>query len=311
MPDLAPSLPMFKAAKEKRFAIPALNANGNIITDALVEAAYRKDSPVLLQASQGAIKHAGQGDPFRGTKMIVDMTTDAMINRPGIPVALNLDHGQDPVQNALCFRLGFTMLMFDGSKMPLEENISNAKMIVEMAKAVPGIAVEVEIGRIGALADSDEPGVAIEEMKQYWTKPEEIAQLAKESGAHLFAVAMGQIHGCREPIAEIDFDLFEECIQAVEAVRDPSEIGFVLHGASGVKDEDVERAIIEFGVVKINVDTKLRQAYMAAYLKYQQEHPQNIDQRKPECAGHDAVVEVACGLMNLFGSTNKAQDCIA
>lgn len=309
MSELALTLPMFEAAKKYHFAIPALNANGNIITDAIIEAAFQEKSPVIVQASQGAIGHAGQGNLDRGTQLIVSMTRDLLIDRQGIPVGLNLDHGSSPEQNALCFRKGFTMLMYDGSKEKLEVNIANSRQIVQMALAIPGIAVEVEIGRIGALKDTDEPGVAITEMKEYWTKPEELAQLAKESGAHLFATAVGQIHGCRDKMAELDFDLFGQCIKAVEEVRDPEEVGFVLHGASGVPNEDIQRAIREFGVVKINVDTMIRKAYMEAYLVYQQQQPRNIDQRKPEKAGHDAVTEVACGLMRLFGSAGKANLC--
>ncbi len=314
MLKLAMSLPMFKAAKAGRFAIPALNANGNIITDAIIEAAFQERSPVIVQASQGAIKHTGQGDSARGTQVIVAITNALLSGRPGVAVALNLDHGSSFTQNALCFREGFTMLMYDGSKEPLEVNIANSRNIVAMAKAVLGIAVEVEIGRIGAVGDSTEPGVEIAKMRDYWTKPEELAILAKESGAHLFATAVGQIHGCREKIAVIDFDLFGRCIAAVNEVRNPEEVGFVLHGASGIRDEVVRRAIQEFGVVKINVDTELRKAYIKAFEKYQcdalaENGIMNIDQRKPEKAGHDAVVEVARGLMRLFGSSGKAELC--
>ena len=312
MSELALTLPMFKMAKKYGFAIPALNANGNIITDALIQAAFEEKSPVIIQASQGAIKHAGQGDSERGTEVIVATTKALLVGRPDARVGLNLDHGSSPVQNALCFRKGFTMLMYDGSKEPLSVNIANSKMIVEMAKAVYGIAVEVEIGRIGAVGDSTEPGVEISKMRDYWTKPEELALLAKESGAHLFATAVGQIHGCREKIAELDFELFARCIRAVEDVRDSAEVGFVLHGASGVKDGDVQRAIKEFGVVKINVDTSLRKAYIAAFEDFQKNYPAshdgvaNIDQRKPEQVAHDAVVKVAKGLMRLFQSSGRA-----
>jgi fructose-bisphosphate aldolase class II len=317
MPELALTLPMFKAAKKHRFAIPALNANGNVITDAILTGAFLEKSPVVIQASQGAIKHAGQGNAERGTQVIVEMTRALLVGRPGIPAGLNLDHGSSPEQNALCFRKGFTMMMYDGSKEKLAVNIANSRQIVQMAAAVPGIAVEVEIGRIGALGDSTEPGVEIAKMKEHWTKPKELAQLAKQSGAHLFATAVGQIHGCREKMAEIDFELFGRCIQAVNEVRDPAETGFVLHGASGVPDNDIQRAIQEFGVVKINVDTMIRQAYIQTFELFQANYPdehegvENIDQRKPEQAGHDAVVEVVRGLMRLFGSSGKADLCWA
>ncbi len=305
---------MFKAARKGRFGIPALNANGNIITDAILEAAWLEESPVIVQASQGAISHAGFGDPARGTEVIVSMTEALLSGRPNIPVAVNLDHGSSPEQNALCFRHGFTMLMYDGSKEDLATNIVNSRQIVQMASSVPGIAVEVEIGRIGAVGDSTEPGVELAKMKEFWTKPEELVELAQCSGAHLFATAVGQIHGCREKIAKIDFELFDRCIKAVNKVCDPESVGFVFHGASGIPDKDVVRAIKKFGVVKINVDTELRKAYINAFEDYQRHAlkkngVQNIDQRKPEKAGHDAVVAVARNLMQLFGSSGKADLC--
>jgi fructose-bisphosphate aldolase class II len=305
---------MFKAARKHHFAIPALNANGNVITDAVIEAAWLEESPLVVQGSRGAISHAGFGDEARGTHAIVAITQALLMNRPNIPVALNLDHGPDFITNALCFREGFTMLMYDGSKEPLNINIANSRAIVQMAASVPGIAVEVEIGRIGAVGDSTEPGVEIAKMHDFWTRPEELAALAKGSGAHLFATAVGQIHGCREKIAQIDFDLFARCMAAVNAVRDMDGVGFVFHGASGIPDDDVRRAVGEFGVVKVNVDTELRKAYIYAFEKYQREALakngiQNIDQRKPEKAGHDAVVQVARNLMRLLGSSGKAEYC--
>ncbi len=312
--ELALSLPMFKAAKAGGFAIPALNANGNIITDAILEAAEQEKSPVIVQASQGAIDHAGNKNAERGTEVIVAMTKALLVGRPNAVAAINLDHGKSVAQNKLCFEKGFTMLMYDGSKEPLEVNKANSWAIKKMASTRPGVAVEVEIGLLGALGDSTEPGVELAKMKEHWTKPEELAELAYGSCADLFATAVGQIHGCRQKIAKIDFELFAACIKAVEAVRDPAEIGFVFHGASGIPDEDVERAIREFGVVKINVDTELRQAYINAFEKYQLEALErnkikNIDQRKPEDAGRKAVVEVARKLMRMFGSSGQADLC--
>ena len=298
------SLPMLQRALQGGYAIPALNANGTTITNAILLAAKLENSPVIVQASQGAIAHtagckkgADDLDPERGIAAIVGFMNGLLLNLP-VEAALNIDHGSDIEQVKMCNKHGFTMLMADFSKKPLDENIRLMREIVELADS--RIAIEGEIGQIGALADTDEPGVAIEEMKKFWTRPEEAARLKAETGLQVLAMAIGQIHGCREKIAKIDFDLLKQIVDAV------GEVMICMHGASGIPEDDIVRAINEFGIVKVNVDTMLRKAYMGAYMGYMESDPNCIDQRKPEMAGLNAVVEVARGLMRLFGSSGKA-----
>ncbi len=158
---------LIKAQKEK-YAVGAFNANNMEIIQAIIEASEEENSPVIIQASQGAIKYAG-------LDMIVAIVK-TLAEKASIPIALHLDHGTDYFQNILCLRAGFTSLMYDGSALPFEENVAMTKKVVEMAH-VCGIPVEAEIGQVGKMDSSDEPGVAREKIKEFMAKPEDAESL--------------------------------------------------------------------------------------------------------------------------------------
>jgi len=129
---------MLKEAQKGRYGIGAFNANNMEIIQAIIEAAEEEKAPVILQASQGAIKYAG-------LDMIVAIVK-VMAEKATVPVALHLDHGTDYYQNIKCLRAGFTSLMYDGSKLPFDENVEMTKKVVEMAH-VCDIPVEAESKR--------------------------------------------------------------------------------------------------------------------------------------------------------------------
>ncbi|MBP8718769.1 MAG: class II fructose-bisphosphate aldolase, partial [Candidatus Atribacteria bacterium] len=179
-------------AQKNHYAVGAFNANNMEIVQAIIETAEEERAPVIVQASQGAIKYAG-------LEMIVSMVKE-LAERTFIPVVLHLDHGTDYFQNIRCLRAGFTSLMFDGSKLPFDENVAMTKKIVEMAHACD-IPVEAEIGQIGKMDTSEEPGVARERIKEFMADPEEAERFVKLTNIDSLAAAVGTIHGCREPIA--------------------------------------------------------------------------------------------------------------
>jgi fructose-bisphosphate aldolase class II len=210
---------MLKEAQKGRYAIGAFNANNMEIIQAVIETAEEERAPVILQASQGAIKYAG-------LDMIVAMVK-VMAEKVKIPVALHLDHGTDYYQNIKCLRAGFTSLMYDGSKLAFEENVEMTKKVVEMAHACD-IPVEAELGQIGKMGDSDEPGVALEKVKESMAVPEEALKFVKLTGIDFLAAAVGTIHGCRTPFAKLD-------IPRIEKIRELTRVPLVLHGASGAR----------------------------------------------------------------------------
>ena len=145
------SLPMLQRALQGGYAIPALNANGTTITNAILLAAKLENSPVIVQASQGAIAHtagckkgADDLDPERGIAAIVGFMNGLLLNLP-VEAALNIDHGSDIEQVKMCNKHGFTMLMADFSKKPLDENIRLMREIVDVAAQKAGDIIIKEI----------------------------------------------------------------------------------------------------------------------------------------------------------------------
>ena len=280
---------MLMEAQKGQYAVGAFNANNMEIIQAIVEASEEEKSPVIIQASQGAIKYAG-------LDVIVAMVK-VMAEKASIPIALHLDHGTDYFQNILCLRAGFTSLMYDGSALPFEENVAMTKKVVEMAH-VCGIPVEAEIGQVGKMDSSDEPGVAREKIKEFMAKPEDAEKFVQLTQVDILAPAVGTIHGCREAIAKLD-------IPRIEKIRDLTGVPLVLHGASGASDEELRKGIAA-GICKVNIDTRIRMAFTNTVRQYLNEHPEEIDPRKALNPAKEAAKAVIKGRIKILGSTGKA-----
>jgi len=280
---------MLKEAQKGRYGIGAFNANNMEIIQAIIEAAEEEKAPVILQASQGAIKYAG-------LDMIVAIVK-VMAEKATVPVALHLDHGTDYYQNIKCLRAGFTSLMVDGSKLPFEENVEMTKKVVEMAH-VCGIPVEAELGQIGKMGDSDEPGVALERVKESMAVPEEAVKFAELTGIDSLAAAVGTIHGCRTPFAKLD-------IPRIEKIRELTDLPLVLHGASGANDEEVKKGIAA-GICKVNIDTRIRMEFTKKIREIIKENPEEIDPRKILGPAREAAKEIIRDRIRIFGSNGKA-----
>lgn len=285
---LVTSKEMLIDAQKNHYAIGAFNANNMEIVQAIIETAIEERSPVIIQASQGAIKYAG-------LDMIASMVK-VMAIKTNIPVVLHLDHGTDFYQNIRCLRTGFTSLMFDGSKLPLSENIAMTKKVVEIAHAC-NIPVEAEIGQIGKMDSSDEPGIAREKINDFMADPGEAKKFVQLTGIDSLAAAVGTIHGCREPIAKLD-------IERIKKIRYLTEIPLVLHGASGANDEEIKKGI-SAGICKINIDTRIRMAFTQAAINYIHNNPEEIDPRKVLTPAKEAAKEIIRGRIKVLGSSNR------
>jgi len=279
---------MLEEAQKGRYAIGAFNANNMEIIQAIVETAEEERAPVILQASQGAIKYAG-------LESIVVMVK-VMAEKAKVPVALHLDHGTDYYQNIKCLRAGFTSLMYDGSKLPFDENVKMTKKVVEMAHACD-IPVEAELGQIGKMGDSDEPGVALERVKENMAVPEEAAKFVELTEIDFLAAAVGTIHGCRTPFAKLD-------IPRIEKIRELTGVPLVLHGASGANDEEVKKGIAA-GICKINIDTRIRLYFVKKMREVLGKNPEEIDPRKILGPAKEAAKEIIRDRMRVFGCSGK------
>lgn len=279
---------MLKEAQKGRYAVGAFNANNMEIIQAIVETAEEEKAPVILQASQGAIKYAGLDSIVAMVKV--------MAEKAKVPVALHLDHGTDYYQNIKCLRAGFTSLMYDGSKLPFDENVKMTKKVVEMAHACD-IPVEAELGQIGKMGDSDEPGVALERVKESMAVPEEAVKFVELTEIDFLAAAVGTIHGCRTPFAKLD-------IRRIERIRELTGVPLVLHGASGADDEEIKKGITA-GICKINIDTRIRMKFTEKMREIIKTNPEEIDPRKILGPAKEAAKEIIRDRIRVFGCNGK------
>lgn len=271
-------------AQKNGYAVGAFNTNNMEIVQAIVEAATEERAPVILQASQGALRYAG-------IDYIVGMVR-AALETTDIPIVLHLDHGTDFDQVMLCLRKGFTSVMIDGSKYPLEENIAITKKVVEVARPM-GVTVEAELGKIGGTEDN----ISVSEREATLTVPEEAVRFCQETQVDALAVAIGTAHGVYKGEPKLDFERLERINELVDTP-------LVLHGASGVPEESIRKAV-ERGICKVNIDTNLRQAFTRAVHEYIAENPEQFDPRKILGPAKQAMKETIKQKIRLFGSSNR------
>src|SRR5690606_5390972 len=183
--------------------------------------------------------------------------------------------------------------MYDGSHLPLEENIAITRQVVEAAHAV-GVSVEGEIGRLVGIEDN----IQVSELEGALTDPDEAKKFVEETGIDMVAVAIGSRHGFYKGEPKLDFD-------RLEAIRERVNVPIVLHGGSGIPESHIRRAI-ELGVRKINIDTELRDVFVRAARGIMDEKPDEIDPRKILGPAREQMKEKVKEKMRLFGSSGRA-----
>ena len=280
---------MLKKAVEGHYAVAQFNINNLEWTKSILLECEALKTPVILGVSEGAGKY------MTGFKTVSAMVK-AMDESLGItvPVALHLDHGSYEGAKA-CIEAGFTSIMFDGSSLPLEENIAKTKELVAICNE-KGISLEAEVGGIGG----EEDGVT---SAGECADPEECAQI-NALGVTMLACGIGNIHG-KYPAnwAGLSFDTLE----AVKAKVGDTPL--VLHGGSGIPDDQIKKAI-SMGVAKVNVNTECQLVFAAATRKYIEEgkdlEGKGYDPRKLLAPGAQAIRDEVKDRVAVFGSANKA-----
>ncbi|MFH0811046.1 MAG: class II fructose-1,6-bisphosphate aldolase [Pseudomonadota bacterium] len=290
------------------YAVGAFNFNNMEALQAIVEAAREARSPVMAQTSEGAIQYAG-------LEYLACLAATAA-NRAGVPVVLHLDHGKDLDLIARCLDAGYTSIMIDASDLPLEQNIARTAKVVQLARPY-GASVEAELGRLRGVEDL----VSVEDKDAVLVDPLEAAAFVKETGIDYLAPAVGTSHGAFKFKGKGELDL-----PRLSRVREACGLPLVLHGASGVPQGVVEEArhygariegakgvpdsqilaAIKRGVAKINVDTDLRLASLAALRRTLHEKPSEFDPRRILGPTREAMRRICREKMTLFGSEGRA-----
>ena len=317
-------------AAEHEYALAAFNVNNMEQVHAIMQAADTVNSPVILQASAGARKYAGEA-------FLRHLVLAAIESYPHIPVVMHQDHGHTPAVCIQAMRSGFSSVMMDGSLMEdaktpssYQYNVDATKKIVDIAHAI-GVSVEGELGVLGSL----ETGMAGEEdgsgatgvlsHSQLLTDPEEAADFVKKTGVDALAIAIGTSHGAykftRPPTGKT------LAISRIKEIHDRiPNTHLVMHGSSSVPQEwlkiinefggdmgetygvPIEEIVegIKHGVRKVNIDTDLRMASTGALRSYFAQHRKEFDPRKFLHATTIAMRDICKARYEAFGSAGQA-----
>ena len=275
---------MLEDAQKRGYAVGAFNVENMEMVKAVIAAAQELKAPVMLQTTPSTVKYAG-------LSMYAAMAA-AEAEKASVPVCIHLDHGSSFELAVQAIKAGYTSVMIDGSKEPFEENVAVSKRVADVAKAC-GIPVEAELGKVGGKEDD------LEAEADTNTDPMEAKEFVERTGITSLAVAIGTDHGFYVGTPVLDKERLSE-------IRKVVDIPLVLHGASGLSDEDVSDCV-KRGICKVNFATELRAAYTAAVKKLLEEKPETFDPKALGKVGMAAVTELVKGRMKVLGCDGKAE----
>ncbi len=271
---------MLKSAQAGGYAVGAFNVENLEMIQAVISAAEKENSPVIIQTTPGTLNYAPP-EAFAGA-------VRALAEESAVPVALHLDHGNSFELAQRCAKAGYSSIMIDGSLLPFEENVSLSESVV---KEVAPLPVEAELGTVGGKEDTHSAGVS-------YTDPAQAAEFVGRTGIDSFAPAIGTAHGVYKAEPKLNLALLEEISSAVD-------VPLVLHGTSGVPDETVKECI-KRGICKINYATELRITFSNAVRKALSDMPDAFDPKKYLGEGRAAVENRVRELIGVCGGSGKA-----
>ncbi len=281
---LVTSKQMLLDAQKGGYAVGAFNVENMEMVKAVIAAAEELQAPVILQTTPSTVKY--------GTLKTYQALVAAEAEKAGIPVCLHLDHGSSFELAVRAIQAGYTSVMIDGSHEDFEQNITLTKKVAEVAKAC-GVTVEAELGKVGG--KEDDLGAEGDTNSD----PAEAREFVERTGVDSLAIAIGTAHGFYADTPVLDKERVSE-------VRSLVSIPLVLHGASGLRDEDI-RECVQRGMCKVNFATELRVAYTDAGKKLIAENPDMFDPKKLGGVGMEAVKELVKNRILVCGCDHKAK----
>lgn len=280
---------LFTKAQDEGFAIGAFNAGDMVMVKAIAQGAQALSAPVIIESSPGETQ-------FVGAKNLVDVVANFRW-ASGLPIFLNLDHSVSlgAVEEGL--KTGYDLVHFDGSSLPLEENIGKTLDVVAWAHS-QGVPVEAEIDKITGESKPHQETAETAQGAGVYTDPQKAARFLKETQADILAVFVGNVHGVYKNPIKLD-------LERLRLVREELDCFFSLHGGSGIPEEEIKKAIKIGRIVKINVSTELRVAYRQA-LEKALEGSEDVAPYKLMAPVVEAVQKVVEEKIKIFGSVGKA-----
>lgn len=258
---------LLRDAQKGGYAVGAFNFENMEMAQAIVQAAHELNAPVILQTTPGTVRY--------GTlPLFADMVRE-LANGCRAEVALHLDHGESFEMARDAVSAGYSSVMIDGSRLPFEQNIALTQSVREMAGDVP---VEAELGKVGGKEDDTDGGDGC------LTTPEDAREFVRRTGVCFLAVAIGTAHGVYSGIPKLD-------VERLARIRQVVDVPLVLHGASGVPDEQVIDCV-KRGICKVNYATELRQAYTRGVRSVVEKDVKVYDPKAYGKTGKQAVYEL-------------------
>lgn len=282
---LVSSTQMLRTAREHGYCVGAFNVHTMEMLQAVVEAACEANAPLILQTTVGTVRHLGPE--------YVAAIARVASEEARVPIALHLDHCHEEELIMRCIEAGYTSVMIDASMHPFAENASMTRRVVDLARE-RGVNVEAELGKVGGVEDD----LVVDDADAALADPIECERFIELTGVDTLAPAIGTAHGIYKGEPRIDFARIEEIARRVS-------VPLVLHGGSGIPEEQVKRAV-QLGMAKMNVATELRIAFSQAIKGVFDNNPQENDPRTYMKQAKQAVKEVALAKMEMCGCIGKA-----
>jgi fructose-bisphosphate aldolase, class II len=277
---------MLNKALNKGYAVGQFNINNLEWIQAILSAAEKEKSPVILGVSEGAARY--MGDFTVVTAMVKALLKEMEIS---VPVAIHLDHGSSFEICKAAIDAGFTSVMIDASHYPFEENVQITKQVVDFAH-LRGVSVEAELGTVGGQEDDVIADGII------YANPKECEELVTLTGIDCLAPALGSVHGPYKGEPNLGFKEMEEICQTIK-------IPLVLHGGTGIPAEQIKKSI-SLGTAKINVNTEKQIEFTKAIRDILNNNSEVYDPRKYLGPGREAIKETVIRKMREFGSSDQA-----
>jgi fructose-bisphosphate aldolase class II len=273
---LTPTAEIVNAARATGRGVGAFNVIQIEHAEALVAGAEKADAPVVLQISENAVRYHGALEPLAQATLSVARLSSTQ-------VAVHLDHATDVTLVRQAVQLGFGSVMYDASMMSYVDNVVATTEVVRHCRE-RGVYVEAELGEVGGKDGVHAPGAR--------TEPAEAAAYVEATGVDALAVAVGTSHAMLTRDATVDFGL-------IERLRKTVPVPLVLHGSSGVPDDDLRRAVVA-GMTKVNIATQLNKTFTTAVRAFLAAEPSVVDTRKYLGAGRDAVAAEVTRLLGVL-----------
>jgi ketose-bisphosphate aldolase len=276
---------MLLKARKENYVVGAFNMVDYTTMSAVVSAAVKKQSPIIIQTSQKTVLQMGY--------KILPAMIRSLAEETEVPIAMILDHGTDIEVIKNCIKFGWSSVMVDASAKPFEENIKFTKMVADIAHE-KNVTVEGELGHIGGI----EEHINVKEDKVMLTDPEKAAEFQKRSGVDSLAVAIGTKHGLYKGTVLLDFERLDKIMKI-------TDFPIIIHGCSDLPENDFKK-IISFGPSKMNISTEIKHVFLNSMKKYLDKNNAEYEPIKALKIVFDGTENLVSSYIDRFGSMGKA-----